>query len=312
MFGYFRPFRIGLDEELEKVFQAYYCRVCYCLWNEGNQKARALTTFDMAIYSIILNLAGIGERPQFLPCQRVATSNKKLFKDDVIGKKLANLTLVGFGGKMEDDYSDKQYFKATIAKLLYGRAIKKAYQKEPQFLKNTREVCQLINDIQNANGAAEDALDAYGKSSVKSFLEFGPLDEKYQTAIYSLARWSFFMDMICDYNEDFKKKANNSYKDPRFKTLQELLDGNWSYIIPLMRKENTNVFNAIMALKVKKDEWYLLRDIVIDAINTISVGVLKGEDVSFHYFKELFANIEKYNHHKKVSRRRKKIQNANN
>ena len=312
MFGYYRPFRIGLDKELERVFECYYCRICYCLWNVGNQRARALTTFDAALYSIILNLAGIGERPRHLNCQRVATSNKKLLKGDYVGEKLANLTLVGFGGKMEDDYADKQFFKATIMKILYGRAIKKAYNNEPVFLKNTREVCQQINEIQDALGEAEEALDAYGKSSVKSFLEIGPMDEKYQNMIYQLAKWSFFMDMICDYNEDFKDGANNSYKNEKYPTLQKYLEDNWQFIIPLMRKYNTDLFNAVMAIKEKKDEWYLLRDVVVDAINKISVGVLYGEDVSFHYFKELFANIKKFNKQKKIHRKVRRLQHANN
>ena len=302
MFGYFRPFRIGLDREEEIVFECYYCRICYCLWYVGNQRARALTTFDAALYSIVLNLAGIGERPKHLNCQRIKTTNMKSFKDDEVGIKLARLSLIGFGGKIEDDITDKQYLRANLMKLLYWGAIKKAYKAEPQLVNNTREVCQEINDIQNNNGKAEDALDAYGKSSVKSFETFGHLEDKYKKVIYHLARWAFFMDMFCDYNEDYKDNANNSYKNENYKTIQDYLDEEWFYIIPLMRKENEDLFNAVMDIKEKKDEWYLLRDIVVDAINKINVGLLEGKDVKFHYFKELILNIKKYNHKKKVKK----------
>ena len=255
MFGYFRPFRIGLDKEEEIVFESYYCRVCYSLWNAGGQRARSLTTFDMAIYSIILNLAGIGHRPPHLYCQRIKRGNKNSYKNDELGQKLANLTLVGFGGKMEDDYLDKQRLRANFTNLIFGRAIRKAYKKEPFILKNTRECCQKINEIQDSFGPAEEALDVYGKASIKSFLTFGDIDEKHQKAIYQLARWSFFMDMMCDYNDDFKNNANNSYKNKKYPTIQAYLNENWQYLVALIRKENTDLFNSIMAIKQRKTEW---------------------------------------------------------
>lgn len=313
MYGYFRPFRMTLEKEEKIVFISYYCRICYNLWLAGNQHSRYLVTFDLALYSLVLNLAGIGERPDQYPCQRVSHKVRDKFKNDEVGKKLANLTLAGFGGKIEDDYHDKQYLRATFLKLLFGSQIKKSIQVDPVFMQNTRDVCALINEIQDRNGSAEDCLDAYGKSAVKSFTEFGNLEEKYQKVIYQLARWAFFMDMFCDYNKDVKEGNNNSYYNPEYKTIQEYLDADWVNIVPLIRKENEDLFNSVMAIKQRKDEWYILRDVVVDAINNIGPGLLRGEDVSFHYFKELFYNMRSYNHLKKVQKLRRSLEeDANN
>lgn len=312
MFGYYRPFRINIDNSEKNVFEAYYCRVCYCLWNVGGQFARALTTFDMALYSIVLKLAGIGERPDHVKCQRVATTVKKSFKDDEIGKRLASLTLVCFGGKMEDDYIDKEYVRANFIKLVFGRAIKKAYDLEPGFVTNTREVCAQINDYQAQNSDAELPLDAYGKSTVKSFSSFGEIAKPYQDVLYWLARWSFFIDMLSDYNKDFKEKAPNSYRDDNYPTVEEMLEDRWFKLIPIMKKENESLYNAVLAIKDKSEEWKVLFDVVSDAINRTCEGVLSGNNVEFNYFKELFFNWGRYFHNKKVSRKWKRLGYGNN
>ena len=312
MFGYYRPFRINIDNSEKNVFEAYYCRVCYCLWNNGGQVSRALVTFDAALYCIVLKLAGIGERPRHVKCQRFRRNIKKSFVNDEVGNRIARLTLVGFGGKMEDDYTDKEYLRANFIKLFFGSAIKKAYKKEPEFLKNTREVCADINKYQKENADADIPLDAYGKSTLKSFMTFGEIPEKYQRVLYYLARWSFFVDMLSDYNDDFKDGAPNSYKDQKYPTIQEMLNDRWYDLIPMIKKENEDLYNSVLAIKDKSTDWKILYHVIADAINRISVGVLNGEKVGFNYFKELFFNWGRYFHNKKISKKWKKVNHGNN
>lgn len=312
MFGYYRPFRLNIDSSEKNLFEAYYCRICYCLWNNGGQFSRALTTFDAALYSIVLKLGGIGERPDHVKCQKIRHDVKNTFNDDVIGSRLARLTLVGFGGKMEDDFTDKEYLKAWFIKIIFGRGIKKAYEKEPVFATNTREVCAEIDEYQKANAEANLPLDAYAKSAVKNFSTFGPLDEKYKTVLYNMARWSFFVDMLCDYSKDYKGKAPNSFMDERYPTMKDMLDEQWFTLVPMIRKENTDLMNSVMAIRDDSTEWKLLFHIVGDAVGRMSAGVLRNKDIGFNYFKELLFNWGRYFHNRKVSRIWKRSGHGNN
>ena len=108
MYGYFDLIGACLKNNERSVFNSYYCRLCYCLWNKGGQKARYLTTYDAAVYNLVMAVAGKDERPPCFDCERIKTNNKKHFKDDPIGYIIADLSILGFATKAKDNAADNR------------------------------------------------------------------------------------------------------------------------------------------------------------------------------------------------------------
>ena len=131
MFGYFRPYHANLTNSEKKLFDSYYCRICYCLRILGGQLARFFTTYDGAIYSMIVDLQTKNTPPPHLPCERVGKRNLKYFQADEVGLKVARLSLISFGEKIRDDQLDRNHFKASLGALLFSKIIKKAQEAEP-------------------------------------------------------------------------------------------------------------------------------------------------------------------------------------
>ena len=86
MFGYFRPYHANLTNSEKRLFDSYYCRICYCLRILGGQLARFFTTYDGAIYSMIVDLQTKNTPPPHLPCERVGKRNLKYFQADEDGE----------------------------------------------------------------------------------------------------------------------------------------------------------------------------------------------------------------------------------
>ena len=137
MFGYFRPYHSNLTNSEKRLFESYYCRICYCLRILGGQLARFFTTYDGAIYSMIVDLQTKESNPPHLACERFGTKNLKYFENDEIGLKVARLSLISFGEKIRDDEIDKNYFKAKLGSLLFAKTIKKAVEAEPVIAMNS-------------------------------------------------------------------------------------------------------------------------------------------------------------------------------
>lgn len=300
MFGYFRPNNTHLMGDQIGLFNAYYCRLCYCLRIKGGQKARAFTTFDVALYSMIVNLFLKQDAPPVVKCEKIKKENMSLFSNDEIGLRLASLSFIAFGEKIRDDELDGNKIRAKILKFIYRKEIEAAKESEPEMAKIAYEGTELINKLQKENAPLEEVLKAYGDMSIASFCLLAPITDEYKKLISSIAEWTFFVDMLADYDDDVKEKAPNSLHDPSCKTLKEYFNKNWHYLYQKNKEISDKIYESLLAIKDDSIEWITLYKIVINALDTVVQNILEGKDIKFHYFKELFKNI-------KVNKKRKEI-----
>lgn len=293
MYGYFRPFESKLSVGEKKLFHTYYCRLCYCLRCLGGQKLRALTMFDVAIYSIIYSMATGAERPPFVGCEKVLNKKAKLFKDDEVGKKFANLTLIAFGEKIRDDKIDGNKKRAFLLNALFGKAIKKAQKSMPKLAEISFNGTEKINALQNANADIYSVLGAYGDTFYYTFKEMGVEDERYLQILKSIAEWTFFVDMICDYEQDYIEKAYNAFYDESCKTLDALFDKKCFELLGINSKIGGTIIENLNKVNDGSTEWKAVYRILSYSLNTVIQNLLSGKDVEFHYFKELKKNWKK-------------------
>ncbi len=290
MFGYFRPFGSKLSVGERRLFHTYYCRLCYCLRNVGGQKMRALTTFDMAIYSMIYAIAKGDPRPPLFSCEKIRKNNMNKFKDDKVGLRFADMTLVAFGEKLRDDIIDGNKKRAFLVKTIYGKQIKQAQTRQPELTEISTRGIDKINDLQDGGANANAVLKAYGDMTAETFKQIGVDDQRFLSVYKGLAMWTFFVDMLVDYKDDYKQGVYNAFMDKDCKTIEEVFTKDPQEILDLNKKISNDIIDSLKSIDNGSKEWTVVYRIVEHALNTVVFDILEGRDVKFHYFKELNKN----------------------
>ena len=290
MYGYFRPFESKLSVGERKLFHSYYCRLCYCLRVVGGQKSRCLTMFDTAIYSILYAIATGEQRPPFLSCERIGKKNMNLFLDDEVGKRFAYLSLIAIGEKVHDDEVDGKKGRAFWLSLLFKKQIKLAQDALPEVAKISRQTTDEISALQDGGAGLFAVLDAYGEMGAGIFKAFGVTDERFLQVYRSIFKWTFFVDMLCDYEDDFKEKAYNAFFDKDCPTIKAVFEKNFAFILDANTKISNDIISSLKAINDGSMEWKIIYRVMEYSLNTVAFNVLEDKDVKFHYFKELKKN----------------------
>ena len=307
MFGYFRPRDSYLRNNEYTTFRQYYCRLCYCLWNLGGQKARYLTTFDAALFSIVVFLSGCAARAPHVACQKIRTENRnKYFRDDKDGKIIADITAIGLATKTVDNKEDGDKEKVFLANLFFRGVMKDVVKRNPKQFEMAVDANEKINSLQRDGAPIEEVLDVYGDFVGKLFSTYYPLSEPYLKALYWLARWTFFVDMLVDYDEDYAEKKPNSLIEEGTPTIIEYFNKHYAKLSKLIEDEEKSVKAAIYGIKSDELEWGALRKIVDHSLATTVPGILNGDDVQFHYFRDTAASLNDYHRRKETLKREKR------
>ncbi len=264
MYGYFRPKMSGLTTEERHLFFGYYCRVCYCLRLQGGQFARFFTTHDMAVYAIVLNLCMQAERPPYRKCERYLMRTVRLYENDALGMRLANMSCIVFGEKFRDDELDGDAGAAKAIGALYARTIKKARRAEPQMAQIARAGTDRINCMQAQRADVLAIFDAYGDMVAELFECIAPLEDAHRRLIRAIAAWTFYVDMLCDYDRDYRKGTYNGFHRDALATLRACRAAHEDAFAQMERQVAGEMRAALDALRDGSQEWTVL-DKVIDA-----------------------------------------------
>lgn len=291
MYGYFRPYVSNLTHKERQLFNAYYCRICYCLRVEGGQLARFCTTYDGAIYAMILALQSKEKAPPVLACERIGTKNLKFFKDDDTGLRLARLSLISVGEKLRDDRIDNHDLKSAVVSSLFKDAIEKAKQKEPALAQSSFEGTERINALQDRGAPLDEVFGAYGDMAAASFSSFLDMTPEIEELVRSISEWNFLMDMICDYDEDYQNGTYNGFKTEGLPTFHAYFDRHYTEFLEIAGKANDRLLSALMAVRDDSRTWNTLFKIIMHAIDNVIPMAIEGKDVGFHYFSDLFERL---------------------
>lgn len=286
MYGYFQPTYAHLSDEEHKVFNAYYCRLCYCLWNVGGQLARPFTSFDVTIYSIILNMAIGGETPPYLRCQTFKRDNLNKFATDEHGQKLASLIFIAIGEKLRDDILDENSFKAKVVNFILSKQIKKSQQLDPYSAQLARQGTSAVDEKQNAGEDLDEILNVYGDMLADLFQGFATYDEKYRKLFFYLGKWTFFIDMLCDYADDYKEGKYNFFKTEGLPTLNDYFNLHYDVLIKKNREISGGLLDAIRDVNDGSVEARVLEKVVRHAVENVIVDIINGKPVQYDYFRE--------------------------
>lgn len=268
MYGFFNPQGSRLSEDEMRLFKAYYCRVCYCLRIAGGQTARFFTTYDMAMFSIVLNIYGKNTPPPHFRCEKFKKNAMRFFSDDGEGKRLAYTSVIVFGEKIRDDETDGNTLRAGFMNLIYRKIVKDARSKEPEIARCARNGADDIERLQNENAPLFTILLRYGKMISDMFSCVQELDERTDAALQSIAIWTFYMDMLYDYDGDFRSHSYNGFYREGFAHISDRFDSDYVYFLNVNRKISSMLRSSVDALKNPSPEWSVLNKITDAALSS--------------------------------------------
>ncbi len=215
------------------------------------------------------------------------------FASDEFGMTLARISLIAFGEKLRDDEIDgDNSFKKRIIRALFKKTIQKVDEELPEIKEIAKRGNDEVNELQKADAPLNEVLYAYGRA-VADIMQnlFGDLGEGYNL-IEALAEWTFFVDMLCDYDKDIKENNPNTLYREDAKTIKEYFDKYYSYLIEQNAVINERVLEPLEKIADESYEWYAIKAIITHALDTVVDNIIKGEDVEFHYFNELYGNFK--------------------
>lgn len=257
----------------------------------GGQRARFLTTFDATVYYMIYSMAGGLPTPPSFRCEKLSKEGMHISEKDELAMRFVRGILVAIGEKMRDDRLDGDKLKANILKLMVGKIIKKAQDAEPELARVTYDGIERINRLQESEVAVLDLLSAYGETMADSLRCIGEVPQEYEELQKAIAAWTFYVDILCDYDEDYKANKFNPLKRAEYPTLKTLFNKEYAMLFELNRTICGRVVAALNATKNQSTEWYAVRGILTHAMTNVVPDILDGKDVKFKYFRELTKNM---------------------
>lgn len=121
-----------------------------------------------------------------------------------------------------------------------------------------------------------------------------PIGDGYIRLWKAILKWTFFMDMVCDYEEDLKDGAFNSFKDPSCATFAAYFDKHYTVVFDINRQINEEIMESLKAVHDDSEEWKILYRVITYSLNNVILDKTSGKDPNFKIVKETVNNWKTY------------------
>ena len=110
--------------------------------------------------------------------------------------------------------------------------------------------------------------------------------------VRSISEYNFLVDMVVDYDDDYKNNSYNGLKKVEYPTFAEYYNHCYLEFFEIANRVCDRLRRAILAVRDDSKTWNTLFKIIMHALDSVLPDAIVGEDVEFHYFKDLFARID--------------------
>lgn len=211
MFGYVRPNLVDLPQEAQQRYRAHYCGLCHALGDRHGQLARMTLTFDLTYLTLFLGalyepqeISGEG-RCMPHPVKPHGWSRSR------ITDYAADMTIALTWHKLMDDWQDDRNPVARGGAAWLKKAyasVKAAYPRQCSAI----ETC--LRELSTVEKRRDPSPDAAAKCFGELMAEIFVMEEDYWARAlrafgYSLGRYIYMLDAVCDYDKDAKKGGYN-------------------------------------------------------------------------------------------------------
>ena len=211
MFGYVRPNLADLPQEAQQRYRAHYCGLCHALGDRHGQLARMTLTFDLTYLTLFLGaLYEPQERTGEGRCMPHPIKPHGWSRSRVTDYA-ADMTIALTWHKLMDDWQDDRNPVARSGAAWLKKAyasVKAAYPRQCGAI----ETC--LRELSAVEKRRDPSPDAAAKCFGELMAEIFVMEEDYWARAlrafgYSLGRYIYMLDAVCDYDKDAKKGGYN-------------------------------------------------------------------------------------------------------
>lgn len=221
MFGYVRPALDRLSPEQKEAYQSAYCGLCHALGRRHSWPARLTLQYDFTFLAILLT-AGTGEEAHV--CRRCPVHPFQRPRACAAGGRMdaaADQSVILTWHKLSDDVDDHGFLTGLpyrLARLLFGRAYRRAALAQPEFDAQVREGLARLRELEEARSPQLDrAADAFARilACAAQAVPREGSRRALEQLLYHVGRWVYLMDAWDDLDDDRRKGRYNPL-DARF------------------------------------------------------------------------------------------------
>ena len=211
MFGYVRPNLTDLSEADQARYRAHYCGLCHAIGARHGQMARMALTFDLTYLTIFLSSL---YEPEELTGEGKCVPHpvkKHGWARSYVTDYAADMTIALTWHKLLDDWQDDRNPAAKAA----SAALKKAYTKvKSDWPRQCESIEHALTDLSEVEKRRDPSPDAAARCFGELMAELFVMQEDYWANAlrafgYSLGRYIYLLDAVCDMDKDAKKDGYN-------------------------------------------------------------------------------------------------------
>lgn len=211
MFGYVSPNLTDMSETDQDRYRAHYCGLCHAIGARHGQIARMALTFDLAYLTIFL---GSLYEPEELTGEGRCVPHpvkKHGWVRSSVTDYAADMTIALTWHKLLDDWQDDRNPAAKAA----SSALKKAYAKvKSDWPRQCETIERTLADLSEVERRRDPSPDAAARCFGELMAELFVMQEDYWANAlrafgYSLGRYIYLLDAVCDMDKDAKKGSYN-------------------------------------------------------------------------------------------------------
>lgn len=228
MFGYVRPNLTDLSEEDKQRYRSFYCGLCHALGERHGQLSRMALTFDLTFLTVFLS--SLYEPEERSGSGRCAPHPLKehAWRASSITDYAADMTIALTYHKCLDDWQDDRSLPAkacaSVLKKRYG-AVKEQWPRQCKAIEQAMAEQAAIEARRDETPDA--APNCFGRLMAALFV----MEEDFWAGAlsafgYSLGRFIYMMDAVCDAEKDRKSGSYNPVvlMDRRPEDMRETLE----------------------------------------------------------------------------------------
>ena len=211
MFGYVRPNLTDMAQEVQQRYRAHYCGLCHAIGERHGALARMALTFDLTYLTIFLSsLYEPEEKSGEAKCVPHPVKQHGWLRSSVTDYA-ADMTIALTYHKCLDDWQDDRSLPARGC----AAWLKKSYAKvKADWPRQCEAIEKSLRDLGEVEKQRDPSPDAAAKCFGELMAELFVMEEDYWANAlrafgYSLGRFIYVLDAVCDYDKDQKKSGYN-------------------------------------------------------------------------------------------------------
>lgn len=215
MFGYVRPASPELRVRELEMWKALYCGICHTLGTRYGISARFILSYDFVFLCSLLWPEDETPRIEQRRCPVSVRKKRCVCNDNPATRRAAGYGVILAYHKLRDNAEDERLLGAVLARCAMAglsRAYKKARRDFPEYDAAARLHLEALARLEKGSDAPPDA---FADEFARLLAEAARSEEDesrrrvFESLLYHLGRWLYYIDARDDLREDTEKNKPN-------------------------------------------------------------------------------------------------------